>query len=51
MSLIIGIENNDIINVYQPPIDFQRLGGVMDGDGDTGHIPPLPFPENEESPE
>lgn len=51
MSLIVGMDRTGISDVYQPPIDFQKLGGVMDGDGDTGHVPPLPFPEEEKSPE
>ena len=50
MSLIIGISDSPRLNdIDVPPVDPQFIGGLRDGDGDTGHIDPLGPPEMPEN--
>ena len=46
MALIIGINlDNGVVDYTSGPINPQSIGGIADGDGDTGHVEPQPIQE------
>ena len=50
MALMVGMSNNIRLNdIDVPPVDPQCIGGLRDGDGDTGHVDPLGPPEIQEN--